>query len=132
MTSCFNKILQRSRSREFLIDWVPGESPNRLEKFVVIGVNTASAHSNLALKVWSCVGGLICECSTKAKTCQRNSILNVNEFHPMAVARVLVVVVLPWPRHHPIYCDVTQTAVKYVARAKSPSYVNILILCQKL
>ena len=40
---------------EFLIDWVPGESPNRLEKFVVIGVNTASAHSNLALKVWSCI-----------------------------------------------------------------------------
>lgn len=43
MTSCFNKILQRSlSSREFLIDWVPWV-PNRLEKFVVIGVNTASA-----------------------------------------------------------------------------------------
>ena len=37
-----------------------------------------------ALKVWSCIGGLICGCSTKAKTCQRNSILNVNEFHSMA------------------------------------------------
>ena len=70
-------------SREFLIDWVPWV-PNRLEKFVVIGVNTASAFKfglesfGVELYQWAGV-------QPKQKHA-KDSILNVNTSSTMAVA----------------------------------------------